>query len=113
MKDFKPIWAKKAQAKAVTREDAIERCVLKAMYAKTDHPEELVESFLRCAFQPLKYVAPPANYASAITGTGKLYRRFTHSKSRDVLMASQVLENADEWDTYNALLIKATEWRGR
>ena len=102
MKNYKEIWAKKAQEKAITRENMVERCILKAMSAKSEDKEHIVECLLKRAFTPLKNITPPANYRSASQAAAFVNYSFRWNK--DKLFASEVLETADEWDMFNALL---------
>lgn len=102
MKDFRPLWAAKAQAKNITAEDMVDRCILKTMSAKAENKEELVGIFLKKAFTPLKYGMPPYNYRAAIDAANSLNYDFLYRQHS--LFAASCLETADEWDMYNALL---------
>lgn len=52
MKNFKELWAKKAQAKNISAADMFEYCIIKAIAAKNEDKEKLANIFIAKAFLP-------------------------------------------------------------
>jgi hypothetical protein len=106
MKNFKEIWAEKAQSKNITRDDMIEYCIIKTIKAKSEDKEEVFKYYLTKAFTPGRVCAHRWHpYQTIYAGLSVLGGRYKWSKER--LLAHGILETPEEWELYGKLLFAA------
>ena len=103
MKDYKTIWATKARSKSITSQDMFERCVIKAIAAKSNDKVSLLRILLARAFSPCKYRRPA--YRTLINIQKYVLYQFKYF--RHTTWASNILETEAEWDMYYALISRA------